>query len=126
MPSRGTVVAGKFDHVWRALLSVKSYSTVSLASASKVARNAFVAVTTSAVLAPPGLTPSVLRFTGVTSCMPPPGPPPLAPPLGGPPEGWALPADEAAGDADEVELLVFEPQPATVSTVAASTPAARD
>src|SRR4051812_1799676 len=100
MPSRGTVLVGKFDQVWRASFSEKSYSTLSRWVSSKVARNAFTAVTTSAVFAPPGLAPSVLRSTAVICCMPPapPGPPLPVPPLPG----------------------SAEPQPETVRTPTAS------
>src|SRR4051794_37715090 len=114
-PSRGTVVDGKFDHVCRAWLSVKSYSTASRLLSSRVARKASTAATTAAVFAPPGLAPSVLRFTAVTCCMPPgpPVPPPEPPPLG-------------VGDADVDDVVVvldpLAPQPDTTSTAAAIRP----
>src|SRR3954451_9840682 len=114
-PLRGTVVDGKFDQVCRAWLSVKSYSTASRLLSSRVARKASTAATTAAVFAPPGLTPSVLRFTAVTCCMPPgpPVPPPEPPPLG-------------VGDADVDDVVVvldpLAPQPDTTSTAAAIRP----
>src|SRR4051812_12320952 len=116
MPSRGTVLVGKFDQVWRASFSEKSYSTLSRLASSSVARNAFTAVTTSAVFAPPGLAPSVLRCTAVICCMPPPGPP-LPPPGPADPLGWADP------DTDDEAPELSEPQPETTSITAARTPA---
>lgn len=97
------MVVGKFDQVWRAWFSEKSYSTLSRLVSSSVARNAVVACATAAVFAPPGLAPLVLRLTAVNVCPPPPPGAPWAP------VGLEADADAEADVEDEVESVELQP-----------------
>ncbi len=101
---------------------MKSYTTLALVAASRVARKAFVAVTTSLVLAFDAFAPSVSRSTAVKVCMRTAGS--TASPPGGPPPVCC--EDEADDDADgELEVVVSELQALTEMRAAAANEAAK-